>query len=223
MSSSIHSIYRHIFKLWRRERFEWFLKALRPQPSDVLLDVGGYPGSWTSYPQTVARIDTLNLHPVTWNPLEFPTHHIHAVVGNGSQMPFSDRSYDIVFSNSVIEHVGNWESQKQFASELRRVGKSLWVQTPAYECPVEPHYLALFVHWLPRWVQRAVVRWFTPWGWIQRPTKPEIDEMISTTRLLRKKEMRELFPDCDIVIERFFGVLPKSYIAIRRGDPSSKE
>jgi len=222
MSYSIHSIYRRVFKLWRKKRFEWFLKALRPQPSDILLDVGGYPGSWTAYPQPVARIDTLNLHPVGWNPSEFPAHHIHTIVGNGCHMSFPDRSYDIVFSNSVMEHVGNWESQKRFASELRRVGKSLWVQTPAYECPVEPHYLAPFVHWLPCSIQRALARWFTPWGWIQRPTRQEVNAMIATTRLLRKKEVMELFPDCHIEVERFFGVVPKSYIAIRKGNSSSK-
>jgi hypothetical protein len=54
----------------------------------------------------------------------------------------SDQEYDIAFSNSVIEHVGDWERQAAFASEIRRVGKNLWIQTPAKECPIEPHYLA---------------------------------------------------------------------------------
>jgi len=53
------------------------------------------------------------------------------------------------------------------------------------------------------------------WGWIQRPTPAQINEMVETTRLLRKSEMVELFPDCEIITERLFGVLPKSYIAFR--------
>ncbi len=59
----------------------------------------------------------------------------------------------VVFSNSVIEHVGTWEDQQAFAAEVRRVGRRLWV--PAYECPIEPHYLAPLVHYLPKEVQAA--------------------------------------------------------------------
>jgi hypothetical protein len=54
------------------------------------------------------------------------------------------------------------------------------------------------------------------WGWIERPNADQINSMVETTRLLRKSEMRQLFPDCEIVTERVFWIIPKSYIAIRR-------
>ena len=84
--------------------------------------------------------------------------------------PWLTRAYDIGFSNSVIEHVGSWERQQQFASEMRRVAKSLWVQTPAYECPIEPHYMTPLVHYLPLSLQKLIIRWCTVRGWIDRPT-----------------------------------------------------
>ena len=220
MSFSVHSIYQQVFKLWREKRIALFLERLRPRQSDVMLDVGGYPDVWVSRPQPVARIDTLNLYPVEWNPSVFPSHSMRTLVGDARHLSFPDRSYDIVFSNSVIEHVGGWESQKAFASEVRRVGKALWIQTPAFECPVEPHYMAFFIHWLPQGIQRVVVRWLTPWGWIERPVRKEIGRMISNTRLLKKRELKELFPDCEILTERLLGVLPKSYIAVRKDDPA---
>jgi hypothetical protein len=127
-----------------------------------------------------------------------------------------DKSYDIGFSNSVIEHVGSWEQQRQFASEIRRVAKSLWVQTPAYECPIEPHYMTPLIHYFPRSFQRKILRWGTLWGWIERPTQDQVEFMVETTRLLRKPEMRQLFPDCEIVTERMLWIIPKSYIAIRQ-------
>lgn len=188
---------------------------MRPGPKDRLLDVGGYPKNWTTRPQLVQRIDCLNIDRINWDGSKHPNHKITTSVGNGCSLKYDDGSYDILFSNSVIEHVGNWEQQRQFAQEVRRVGKKLWIQTPALECPVEPHYLALFVHWMPILLRRRILRWLTLWGWIQKPTQSEIDQTIAFTRLLSKKNFRELFPDCEIITERLLVILPKSYIAYR--------
>jgi hypothetical protein len=216
MSFSIHTIYGHIFKIWRRKRFALFVSLVSPGPAQHLLDVGGLPGFWTGHPVLLGRIDTLNVAPVGWDKNSFPEYHIQTFTGDGCALDFADGSYDIAFSNSVIEHVGDWERQEAFAREIRRVGKTIWVQTPAFECPVEPHYIAPFVHWLPKTVQRKVIRWLTPWGLIEKPSPSEVDEMVRTTRLLTKREMHVLFPDCQIRTERLLGIIPKSYIAIRK-------
>lgn len=216
MPFSIHSIYGQIFKIWRKKRFKLFVDYVKPSAEDILLDVGGYPGNWTLHPQLVKRLDILNVHEVFWNTADFPHHRIKILTGDGCSLAMPNKSYEIGFSNSVIEHVGSWERQQQFAAEIRRVAKAVWVQTPAYECPIEPHYLTPFIHYLPRSFQKKILRWFTLWGWIQRPTPAQINEMVETTRLLRKSEMLELFPDCEIITERLFGVLPKSYIAFRK-------
>lgn len=218
MSLSIHTIYRQVFKVWRVKRFSLFTKALSPSRNDSLLDVGGYPGNWTIYPPVVACVDSLNLSEAHYDVSKFPLHNIRPLVGNGCHLEFPDKSYDIAFSNSVIEHVGSWEDQKNFARELRRVGKRIWCQTPARECPIEPHYLAPFVHWLPKWLQLRILRYFTPWGLISRPTKEQVKEMVKTTRLLSKREMLELFPDCDIYVEFLLPFVPKSYVAISKGN-----
>jgi len=216
MPFNIHTIYHQVFKLWRKRRFEWFLRLVAPRPADILLDVGGGPGFWITQPQPVKRVDTVNVYEITWTAQSAPEHNIRTLVGDGCALAFPDQSYDIGFSNSVIEHVGTWERQQQFASELRRVAGTLWVQTPAYACPIEPHYMAPFIHYLPRSVQKAVVRWATPWGWIERPDARQVQAMVESTRLLRKSEMQQLFPDCEILTERMCWVLPKSYIAFRR-------
>jgi len=216
MPFNIHTIYHQVFKLWRKRRFEWFLRLVAPRPADILLDVGGSPGFWITQPQPVKRVDTVNVYEIAWTDQSAPEHNIRTLLGDGCALAFPDLSYDIGFSNSVIEHVGTWERQWQFASELRRVAGTLWVQTPAYACPIEPHYMAPFIHYLPRSVQKAVVRWVTPWGWIERPDARQVQAMVESTRLLRKSEMQQLFPDCEILTERMCWVLPKSYIAFRR-------
>jgi 2-polyprenyl-3-methyl-5-hydroxy-6-metoxy-1,4-benzoquinol methylase len=75
-----------------------------------------------------------------------------AFLPTAARSPSAARSFDIVFSNSVIEHVGDAESQQQFAHEIARVGRAYWVQTPNRRFPVEPHLLTPFLHFLPtRW------------------------------------------------------------------------
>ena len=217
MRFSIHDIYRRLFKIWRRKRFALFVRLLSPRSDQRLIDVGGYPGFWTQHPVLLKSVDTLNVHPVPWDKHSHPEYNIQTMVGDGCALVFPDKSYDITFSNSVIEHVGSWERQQAFAGEIRRVGKASWIQTPAFECPIEPHYLAPFVHWLPKSVQRRIVRWLTPWGLLQRPSASEVNEMVETTRLLKKREVHILFPDCEIYTERLFGFIPKSYVAFRKG------
>lgn len=217
MPLSIYNIHELYSKVWKRRRFFLFQKLISPSQTQTLIDVGGLPYFWLSNLQIVARIDLLNIVDIDWQPELYPDYNIKTIVGDGCSLGgIRDRSYDIAFSNSTIEHLGSWEKQKQFAEEMRRIGKAIWVQTPARECPIEPHYLAPFIHWLPKKLQKKLVRYFTPCGLIERPTKIEIDDMVDTTSLLTKKEMQELFPDCDILTEKLLPFIPKSYIAIRK-------
>ena len=214
-SAVINKIYQRLFTIWRKKRFDLFFEMVKPQPTDLLLDVGGDPAFWTSRPQAVQRIDLLDLHLRTLDANMTANYRFRFIVGDACQLSDASGSYDIGFSNSVIEHVGSWERQQQFAREIRRVARALWVQTPAYECPVEPHYLAPFIHYLPRPVQKRIIRWGTLRGWLDRPSAAAVGEMVDTTRLIKKSEMRQLFPDCQIMTERIFGLIPKSYIAYR--------
>jgi 2-polyprenyl-3-methyl-5-hydroxy-6-metoxy-1,4-benzoquinol methylase len=130
-------------------------------------------------------------------------------------MQFQDQQFDIVFSNSVIEHLGTYQQQEKFAKEVRRVGRDLWIQTPAKCFFFEPHLLTPFIHWLPKQMQISLARYFTVWGWITKPSKQTAVEYVDELRLLNETEMRDLFQDCEIVKEKIFG-LTKSYIAVRR-------
>ena len=181
-----------------------------------MLDVGGYPWGWLCHDPVVKSIDCLNIHKVNWDPASSPAHNIRMLQGDACNMSdIKTGEYDIVFSNSVIEHVGSWEKQQSFAKEVRRVGKKLWIQTPAWECPIEPHYLAPFVHWLPKSLQKKLIRHFTLYGLIQKPSNQEIDSLINEIRLLRKEEFASLFLDAEIHCEKTLFIFPKSYITMR--------
>jgi hypothetical protein len=128
-------------------------------------------------------------------------------------LQFSDGEFDIVFSNSVIEHLGTWEAQQRFAREVRRVGRRYWVQTPAREFIIEPHLLTPCIHWLPRHLQFRLARRCTVWGIIERPTPARAAAYLSELRLLGFDEFAQLFPDSLILRERFLG-FTKSYVAV---------
>jgi hypothetical protein len=207
-----HAIFRRISPFFRRKRIALFLKRLQPPRGATILDVGGYPGNWQEVALD-AKITTLNLEVAPGSEQFDP--RCTPVAGDATHLTYADQSFDIVFSNSVIEHVGTWERQEQFASEARRVGKKLWIQTPARSFPIEPHYLAPFIHWLPRSLRRKLIRNFTAYGWLHRPNPAQVEMLLNEIRLLSEREMQMLFPDCTIVVERFLGI-PKSYIALRQ-------
>jgi SAM-dependent methyltransferase len=140
------------------------------------------------------------------------------VHGDGCQLPFADRSFDIVFSNSVIEHVGGPKAQASFAREIMRTGRGYWVQTPNRYFPIETHLLTPLVHLLPRNWRAFIVRRFTVWQWIHHPGVEEkrfyVEHFVADIRLLSARQMQALFPDATILRERFLG-FTKSLIAFR--------
>lgn len=209
---NIHRVYEALFRGFRRRRMRAFSETFRPHPGTSILDVGGTPYNWQLLGSN-SDLTLLNLElPEGFEKL--PGNYAF-VVGDATDLEFEDGAFDVAFSNSVIEHLGSWERQRAFARELRRVGRGVWVQTPAKSFPFEPHLLAPFVHWLSPARQKQLIRWFTGWGLIARPTPERVARHVDETRLLGAAEMSELFPDCDIRRERFLG-LTKSYVAVRR-------
>lgn len=209
---SIHKIYGLLSKRFRARRLKWFTDVISPTPQSTILDVGGYPWFWRDATQPY-KITLLNPHLIPGLSDQFAD-QFEFVVGDGCKLGYSDQSFDIVFSNSVIEHVGTYERQQAFAAEARRVGRALWIQSPAREFFIEPHLLTPFIHFFPRSIQSRLLRYCTVWGLMTRPSPAEVTGFLDEVRLLSYSEMQELFPDCEIHRERFMG-FTKSYVAVR--------
>jgi SAM-dependent methyltransferase len=116
----------------------------------------------------------------------------------GEGLPFADGEFDLVYCNSVIEHVPP-PRRRAFAAEIRRVGRGWYVQTPAWSFPIEPHALLPAAHWLPVWLRKRYWKLGAAREW----------EDIS---LLRRAEMQELFGGP--VLEERMGRLVKSWISV---------
>jgi Methyltransferase domain len=190
---------------FRRRRFSGFDRFL--SGIDSVIDFGGTPEIWLSVGRR--NIVLLNI-----DEQQVPS-GFQVMKGDARKTPFSDRSFDLAFSNSTIEHVGAWEDQQAFARELRRVGKRVYCQTPARSFFFEPHYFTPFVVWFRFLLKRYwFVRYFTYYGLRWKPSREQVKDFQSHLRLLSYAEMQQLFPDCAIRRERFLG-MTKAYIATR--------
>jgi hypothetical protein len=212
---NIHTIYKPILTFYRSRRVSAFYRINDIGPASRVLDVGGNMFFWNLALReglpAPREIVIMNVH----KPYETLPGHVRWIIADARRMPFLDNEFDVVFSNSVIEHVGDLESQRAMASEIRRVGKSHWVQTPDPRFPIEPHYLTPFVHWIPVTQRRRFLRNATVWGVITRPTDEQVDELLGEIRLIHEAEFRLFFPDSRIIVERFCG-WPKSLIAAQK-------
>ena len=122
--------------------------------------------------------------------------------------------FDLVHSNSVVEHVGDWPRMEAFAAEVRRLAPRYYVQTPYFWFPIEPHFSAPFFHWRSEQARaRALLR--RRHGFAERAADMgQAMRDVQHARLLDKQQFRFLFPDAEHIDERAAG-LTKSLIAIR--------
>jgi SAM-dependent methyltransferase len=214
MTHGISQHFRGISQRFRRRRMLRFAAELRITAQTRILDIGGTPDYWDMLPAR-PRLVLLN----TPRAKDDLAGAADWVAGDGRQLPFRDGAFDVVFSNSVIEHVGGAASQLQFAREVARVGRAYWVQTPNRWFPVEQHLLTPFIHWLPKPWQRAIAPRFNVWQMLARPSADRreyyVEHYLRDVRLLSCGELRALFPGARVLRERFWG-LTKSLVAMRR-------
>jgi predicted SAM-dependent methyltransferase len=197
-----------VFIRFRQRRMKQFFTLFNPSGEVRVLDIGGTPQTWIGESGSSAQfsVTLLNIR----SDHEIDSDRFISITGDATELPFDDNVFDIAFSNSVIEHLGSWEMQQEFAREARRVARRIWIQTPARSFPIEAHLLAPYIQYLPKRVQHHIVRW-TPRGLL---TPDVVHEIVDEVRLLTYREVKQLFPDCRIMRERVLG-LTKSYIAVR--------
>lgn len=194
----------------RQRRWAEFVHRFPSLSEMNVLDLGGTPEFWRSAPMRPASVTTVNLLPAetdeTW---------IDHLVGDACEFStHSARQYDLVVSNSVIEHVGGHEMRKRMAAVVHESAAAFWVQTPYRYFPIEPHWLAPGWQFLPP-AGRAAVLSHWPFCHAGRiGDREEALRVVLTTELLGLSEMRLLFPDSEIWRERTAG-LTKSIVAVR--------
>lgn len=211
MRATILQFFYRLFDfLFRNARNKLFINVMEVTSKTTVLDVGGTPEFWRKMPVT-PQVTLLN---VSNAPRDCEFAYVR---GSACKLPFADKSFDIVFSNSMIEHLGSWDNQVEAAKEMARVGRRLWVQTPDRSFPIDPHLLTPFFHWLSISNQKRFFR-YTLFGLLRRPSLVQAENLINELRLLNIGDVRYLFPHCIIKTEAVAG-LTKSIIAISGPQP----
>ena len=195
----------------RQKRFSFFRSLADSLPRPLrILDVGGTEEFWLhmGFADSSTEIVLANVYPLN------PTRpNFREVLADARDLHlFKDQEFDIVHSNSVIEHLPTLSDQEQMAKEIMRVGKRYFVQTPNYYFPLEPHFLFPGFQFLPLKLRGMLVNRFNL-VWVARVADPKkAEEVAGSVRLLKREELNRLFPGATIYTERFLG-LAKSFIA----------
>ena len=194
----------------RLRRWEWLAATFPDIGSMDVLDLGGTAFSWMRGPVRPASVHIVNLEEQDG---DLPP-WIRAAVGDACDVPAAAKGhYDLVYSNSVIEHVGGHHQRQQFADTVHAMAAAHWVQAPYRYFPIEPHWLCPGFQFLP-----LPARAFLTRRWPLRPATPASWEAALRdaldVELPSWSEMRLYFPWSQILAERAFG-LPKSLIAVR--------
>lgn len=181
---------------FQKKRFKNFISDYAS--CKTILDVGGGRQTWNVLGRS-SGVTILNILPPE------DTDGFTYVQASACDIPFPDKSFDLAFSNSAIEHVGSEENQFKFAREMMRVGKRIYCQTPSRLFPIDPHLSAFFLHWLPtRWLTPRFLRYFTLNGWLLgKPYQYDVT-------WISKRKLKKMFPGCKIKTERFL-LMPKSF------------
>lgn len=224
----IRRIFKNFSTKSRQKRARIFREHFPIRRDTLILDLGSEDGSNISFVLQETDFEPHNIYiaDIDKRALEKGAKDFGfnpVLLDESGKLPFADEFFDIVYCSSVIEHATVakneiWKitsgkkfretslaAQKAFADEIRRVGKSYFVQTPSRNFPIESHSWLPLASFLPRPILLKTLKTSNRF-WIKK-TVPDYN-------LLDRKEMKKLFPEAKILTEKKFGLV-KSIIAIK--------
>jgi hypothetical protein len=180
-------------------------------PEYRVLDLGGLPEFWKLAPTRPTHVTTINLEPAETDESWLR----HLVDDACAPTSIEGERFDLVVSNSLIEHVGGHARRRELAQVVHAYADRHWVQTPYRYFPIEPHWACPAMQFLPVPVRAAAVRHW-PFGHARTTGHDESISAVLWVELLSETEMRLLFPRSEIWRERAAGIT-KSIVAVRSG------
>lgn len=205
----------------RSRMFRSFAAAL-PRPLRIL-DLGGTAEMWARWrvgDSDDFRVTLLNhhRHDSTQRSEKVTQGFIQTRRGDALEIGSNVlRDYDVVFSNSMLEHLASPSDQVALANKIEQCGLPYFIQVPNRRSLVDPHFphaLVPFFAMYPRSVQARLLTW-SALGSGSRASSMEAARLrLSLYHPLGRSEMQHLFPRATTLYQWTFG-LPMSVIAQR--------
>jgi hypothetical protein len=186
----------------RAAKLAMLRELIGDQPAPRVLDLGGQVESIGPLLELLpggARVTLVNLLPHEVARVQAHGLPIHALVGDACRLPFRDGTFDLVYSNAVIEHLGSGPAQRAMAEEIQRVGRAWFVTTPNRWFPFEMHTRLPLVSWLPAGLLHRAAAVYSYNHVFHRYTRGN-DQ--SDLRLLSARGLHRLFPSSRLVKNR---------------------
>jgi SAM-dependent methyltransferase len=199
--------------LWnRRRKWALFEREMRPNVGMRVLDIGysevehqnadNFIEKYYPYPENLTALGVDE-------PKQFHVRYpqVKVVQYDGVIFPFEDNAFDVVWSNAVIEHVGDRDRQLQFIREIKRVSTRAFITTPNRHFPLEIHTRTPLLHFLPLSMFEAYLRVIGK-GWATE------DYM----RLLSSRDLRKLLSEAEIaswrIVKNRLGVFTLDFVVL---------
>ena len=184
-----------------------------------IIDVGGLDVYWKIIPRQFLKDNKVNITCINLpgsDPQAKDDDIFTYAEGDGCNLvDFADKSFHLSHSNSVIEHVGDKTNTQNFAKEMMRVADKVYLQTPNFWFPMEPHFMTPFFQWLPKAVRIKLLMNFNL-GWYKKAGSYETAKgHIEHCNLLSAKDLKKLFPGSMLYYEKIF-FFSKSLIVVKR-------
>lgn len=201
----------------RKKRFALLqaeIEQLIAQKGSIkILDIGGETDYWKNigWNRSKCTIYLLNLANA---PGQQEEPGFVRVTGSALALPFEPGEFDLIFSNSVIEHVGSYDNQAQFAKEVKRVCNKYIIQTPSLWFPLEPHSLIPFFQFIPHALRARLIMQFHINYFPQQTTYEKALTVSHSTLMFTRSRFQQLFPEGNMHTETLFGI-PKSYTVVK--------
>jgi hypothetical protein len=207
---------------FRRKRFGNVLRLIEQNISQKgrchILDLGGTDYYWKLHKDLVENFgNKLHIYLVNTEENAEVSHlgpQFTPIMGDiNVAETYSLVDYDIIHSNSVIEHIGAWPVIKQHARWILETRKPFYLQTPSYWFPLEPHFRFLGWQWLPESWRAAMLRSKSRGFFPKAQNYEEAMMHVESIKLLTSSQLRLLFPEARIARE-WLGPFVKSYMVI---------
>lgn len=197
----------------RLELFYGFLKKFNRKPIRII-DLGGTVTFWKNWAISddgSLQITLINNHHIDKEAVGYDNSlkYIQEIIKDATTLNVDDyKNYDVIFSNSMIEHLESWDMQKKICQEIENSGISYFIQIPNKKSIIDPHFPHLLVPFFAMYPKKLQAYLLTIHGFNggRSMSYPDSIVRMGYYNPIDERMLRKLLPGGNLVPESFLGM-----------------